>query len=92
MVCRYEDLVKYPGVILSEIGNLVAYDFTAVANTIVHEKPLRIGHTVAGNPMRLAGQVRLKPDTEWRENMPTTDKRIFTVLGSWFMPLYGYKK
>jgi hypothetical protein len=50
-----------------------------------------VGHAVAGNRLRMAGAIRLKPDMEWAHKLSPRDKRIFWLLAGWLAKQYGYR-
>ncbi|MFT5200182.1 MAG: hypothetical protein ACI87O_002857 [Planctomycetota bacterium] len=52
---------------------------------------LEQGHAIAGNRLRLGGPIRLKPDTEWRENLGAPDRRRVEQLSKPLLRRFGYE-
>ena len=89
---RYEDCVTQPGKVLTDIGRLLDIDFEEVARSIAAGKPLGVGHMITGNRLRMAGQVRVKPDIEWITGMSRFDRWVCWALSGWLLRRYGYQK
>jgi hypothetical protein len=92
MRLRYEDLVADPGPELQRIGRLLNLDLGPLAERLIGGNPLESGHTIAGNRVRHQGAVRLKPDFEWRDKLPASDRRQFWRRAGWLARRYGYVK
>lgn len=88
---RYEDLVSEPRKALSE---LLADLGTANPNLdFIRERNIKLGvdHTVSGNPMRFQhGIIEVRPDTEWRHKMPTSQRVVISALTWPLLLKYGY--
>jgi hypothetical protein len=82
---RYEDLMADPRGALARIGALAGCDFRDLAGRLEQGKPLAVGHTIAGNRMRMEGQARLRPDEEWRTKMSARDQWLIGSLAGWQM-------
>ena len=89
---RYEDYVTNPEEALGRIGRLVDLDMSPVVQAVAAGQPMRIGHTIAGNRLRMSGSVRLRPDTQWMSKLSGWDRRECWALTGWLMRLYGYTK
>jgi hypothetical protein len=89
---RYEDLMAEPLSILGQIGQLVGVDLSEVGRALVAGEAIPVGHTVAGNRMRMAGQVRLKPDLEWQSKLAAKDRWLCWAIAGWLMRHYGYAR
>lgn len=89
---RYEDFINDPKSTLDKIGGLIELDFAELTSKVSAGEAMEVGHTIAGNRLRMAGRVRLRPDTEWTYKLPLRDQRIFWVLAGWLMRQYGYGK
>lgn len=89
---RYEDLTEKPDQVLTTIGQLMDLDLTPLKDKLINNETLDIGHTIAGNRLRMAKKIKLRLDTEWYEKMPSKDKRLFWLLCGSLMRCYGYKK
>jgi hypothetical protein len=86
----YEDLVSDPRAQLDRIGRLVDLDFNDVANRLLAGDPLRVGHLAAGNRVRNAEAIKLRPDLEWHEKLQADDRREFWRRAGWLAKRYGY--
>jgi hypothetical protein len=88
---RYEDFVGAPRDVLSAVASragIHAADLGFVRDGGVR---LSVNHTVSGNPSRFRrGFVRLDPDTEWRDEMSTRDRRVVTGLTWPLLVAYRY--
>lgn len=87
---RYEDLVTQPEASLEQIGVGLGLDFSGVIEKIAHGEELDPGHTVAGNRLRMATQITLKPDTDWKQSLSPQDRKSFQLLCGWLQKRYGY--
>jgi hypothetical protein len=46
---------------------------------------------VSGNPLRFTvGELKIEPDTEWRDRMRPRDRRLATALTLPLLARYGY--
>ena len=89
---RYEDYVTRPMDALDRIGKVAGLDFSAVGARLAAGTPLEIGHTIAGNRMRMAAEIRLRPDTEWIGKLPPWDRRVCWALARRQLKRYGYDR
>ncbi len=88
-VVRYEDLVREPRHVLTQILN--ALDLTADLQWLDAPISFGIDHTMSGNPNRFQqGIVKLKPDDEWRAQMAASHKSLVTALTLPWLWRYGY--
>ena len=88
---RYEDLVVQPDVELRRIGSLIELDLSDLATAVVGGQPMTVGHTIAGNRMRMSGAVQLRPDLEWVEKLAWREQATCWSLAGWLMKAYGYR-
>jgi len=88
---RYEDLVSDPAGVLDRIGRFIGADLEPVRTAVLAGRWVPVGHTVAGNRMRMAGRVRLQADWEWQERLSAADRRICGLAAGWLMQRYGYR-
>jgi hypothetical protein len=89
---RYEDLVTDPVKSLRDLEAVTESDSSSIGRQLAAAVPIVVGHVIAGNRMRLAGSLRLKPDTEWRHALPGVDRCICWVLAGWLLRRYGYRR
>lgn len=84
---RYEDLVQDPaGWLHRRFPEAISAD--PLADRPI---PLEANHTVSGNPLRFTtGELKVRPDTEWRYRMKPRDRRLVTVATLPLLSRYGY--
>lgn len=87
---RYEDFVGEPARELARIGALLGLETSELAHRVAAGEALDAGHTVAGNRMRLAGAVRLRPDDEWHARLSEQDRATFARHAGRLARRYGY--
>jgi hypothetical protein len=88
---HYEDLVAEPEPWLRRIVRLVGLDEATVPATLPdHDLALDVQHTVAGNPVRLARSVAVRPDREWTRCMRSGPRRVVEAISRPVMAHYGY--
>lgn len=92
VLVRYEDFVEDPATELMRIGDACGLDCTTLATSLAAGDSFSVGHTVAGNRLRMAGAVRLKPDWDWIERLPEADSRTCWRLSGWLMKQYDYPR
>lgn len=88
---RYEDLIAEPSVELKRIGDLLEMDLETVASAATNGESMTLGHTIAGNRLRMSGAVRLRPDVEWLERLNWREQAACWGLVGWLMKSYGYR-
>lgn len=88
----YEDVVGSPGETLDGIGRLADLDMTPVKEALARDEAFGFGHTAAGNRVRMAGSLRLRPDLAWTENLPEAERRLTWRICGLLMRRYGYRK
>jgi hypothetical protein len=92
MRLKYEDMFKDIKATINKIGNFlelesINFDFIK-SNNIVK---LHSNHTTSGNPMRFkSGNIKLRIDDEWKENLSLKDKKIVEFICKKEMEKYGY--
>jgi len=91
LTIRYEDLMADHRGTLRKLGTLMGLDYEPVIHTIESGRPLEVGHTIAGNRVRMAGSIRLHPDMEWVHKLSSRDKALVRALAGWHMRKYGYE-
>ena len=72
--------------------NRYGLDCGGLVRALESGESFSVGHTVAGNRLRMAGQVRLKPDWDWIERLPDSDRRTCWRLSGWLMKRYDYPR
>lgn len=91
MLVRYEDLMLHTQPVLNDIGHFIGMDLENVQHMIDEGQKLYFDHTIAGNRVRMKGELKLKYDQEWRQKLSPWDRRVTELLTTWLMGLYGYK-
>lgn len=87
---RYEDYVTQPERELERIGQLIGLDFSGVGRAVARGEPMKIGHTIAGNRLRMGGPVHLRADTEWMRELTAWDRWKCWALSGPLLWHYGY--
>jgi hypothetical protein len=89
---RYEELVTRPEHVLREICRATGLGQGAPAATAGPGADPGDHHLVAGNPgvRQLSGNLRLRPDEDWRTQLPRAQQRLVTAICSGLMTVYGY--
>lgn len=91
VLVRYEDLVQNPQCAVRKIFSLLGKDATPVCEMLSRDAELTIGHTIAGNALRMLKHVRFRPDKEWEEALPSRDRLAIALTAGWLMKRYGYR-
>ncbi len=92
VLVRYEDFVSDPVTELARIGAASELDCHDLAVALAGGESFAVGHTVAGNRLRMTGQVRLKADWDWIEQLPAADRRTCWNLSGWLLRQYNYPR
>lgn len=87
---RYEDFVFDPEGVLHEVGNMIGLDFSWIISGILQGGGFNVGHSIAGNRVRMSGEIRLRPDVEWRDHLNSADRAIVGLLAGPMMKRYRY--
>jgi len=89
---RYEDFMTEPKMELNKIGNFIGLDFESIGKAAENGEEFVVGHTIAGNRLRMSGKIRLTLDEEWKHKLPKKDKLLFWIIAGWLMNVYQYKR
>lgn len=87
---RYEDLLFDPSRWLNSIGDFLGTDFTTVASLIDSQQEIPIGHTVAGNRLRMSRSVRLREVDSWSSEISASDRASVESRCKRLMDRFGY--
>jgi hypothetical protein len=87
---KYEEFVSNPRDVLCKIGSIVGVKLDEVADILEAGDPIRIPHTIAGNRLRMAGQIKLHLDDEWRNRLSSFEKWQFNTVAWPLMKKYHY--
>jgi hypothetical protein len=91
MLIRYEDFMQQTQPVLQKIGDFIGIDLSNVEQAVRRGEKLSFGHTIAGNRVRMKGELKLKFDQEWIHKLPSQDRRMTEILSGWLMSRYGYQ-
>ena len=84
---KYEQLAKDPEREMARIAAFAGLKARAASERV----NLGVHHSIGGNPMRYEqGEIRVKPDTEWRKAMPGGDRRLITAMTWPLLLKYAY--
>ncbi len=87
----YEHFVEDPGAVLRQLEPLLDEDLSALDAMLAAGEPLQVGHLAGGNQLRMARQVVLRPDSEWRQKLSLRDQQVFWRFAGWLAQRYGYR-
>jgi hypothetical protein len=84
---RYEELAAEPESWMRRISRFAGIEPVAAAERV----NLGVHHSIGGNPMRYEqGEIRVKPDTAWRQALSPRDRRLVTAMTWPLLLRYGY--
>lgn len=89
---RYEDFMRDPRKTLEQIATCIGLPLEELAEKIEQGEEFSVGHNVAGNRLRMAGSVRLSPDTKWVKMLSSKDKALVWISTCLLMKRYDYTK
>ena len=87
---RYEDYVADLDRTLAPVRHFVEEALGETLGAISADAEMRVGHTIAGNRLRMQGPLRLRADVEWRSKMSERDRRTFWRIAGPWMRQFGY--
>ncbi len=88
---RYEDLLVNPEVELNTIQKVSGIDLSRVVDAALNETPLEVGHTIAGNRLRMEKTVAFKRKMiHAPKKISFVDSVSYVVLAHWLGMMYGY--
>lgn len=87
---RYEDLMRDPPGALASLEGVVGHRLASVGERAARGEAFSTGHTIAGNRVRMQGEVRLRSRGSWRDGLEDRDRRLFRLLAGPVMRRYGY--
>lgn len=87
---RYEDLAGDPSGEMRRVAPELASSSSFLGSG-QGSVALAENHTVSGNPLRFtAGDLQIRPDTEWRSRMRDRDRWLVTAATAPLLARYGY--
>jgi len=84
----YEEFVKEPRNTLNRIGELIDVDYSDVATNIEENRTMTVGHTVAGNKLRMSSNIQLKLDEEWKHGLSKLEQFLVWLITSGLLKRY----
>ncbi|GAB6187042.1 sulfotransferase [Thermopirellula anaerolimosa] len=90
LLLKYEDLASRPEAALHAVADVLSLPADPWLEMLNSAAPLRPGHVVAGNRVRMEREIRLRPDLEWQSKLSPADKRVCWMLAGWKAAWYGY--
>lgn len=89
---RYEDYVQRSDDALTAIGQLAGVDMSGLREALAAGTEMEVGHTAAGNRVRMNGRVRMRLDRDWVERLSASDQNTCWYLAGWLLRRYGYTR
>ena len=90
---RYEDFTRDPEGVLTRICRFVELDPAPLIAHYRAQGEFPIIHVVAGNRLRLAGPVRIRPSKpDWEERLDARERRTFAFIAGPMARMLGYRK
>lgn len=91
MLVRYEDFIAAPALTIQKVAGMVGELPDRLPFTGSHRVALRPNHMAGGNPTRFnAGDVVLKPDTEWSKKLARSSNLVTTLTDAPLLRRYRY--
>ena len=88
---RLEDFTRDPDRAFERIGNFLGINLSDVRTQVRAGAAFPVGHVIAGNRLRLSGEVRMRPEvSDWEHQLPRGDQRLFSLVAGWTARLFGY--
>ena len=87
---RYEDMLENPAMVLQAIAELAEVDLGGIIDAANNETPLQVGHTVAGNRLRMKDTVAFSKRKPSVPRLRWIDNASFSLLAYWLAQRYGY--
>lgn len=89
---RYEDLCEKPEEVLKQIGAFIDCDMNFVISAVKNNKPMKIGHNIAGNRIRMRKTFKFIPNPNSRLHLlPKRYRILFRIIAWPLMMRYGYR-
>jgi hypothetical protein len=88
---RYEDVTADPRAELERLGGFLELDLSAEIAGLEAGASFPRVHQVAGNRMRTAQAIVLRPDSAWRNELPARFRLLFRLVNRRLARRYGYE-
>lgn len=90
LILRYEDFVADPVNTVLQLAGFLGVSPRPWIDLLGSAQPLKPGHVVAGNRLRMQTQITLRPDIEWQTGLAASQQHILWLLAGWKARAYGY--
>jgi len=87
---RYEDFMSTPADTMKQIEKLSHIDLTRITAKLAAEEPFDVGHTIAGNRVRMSGAIKLRADQKWQRRLSRKKRLVFELVAKSGLKKYGY--
>jgi hypothetical protein len=88
---RLEDFSRDPDRSFERLATFLGIDLTTIRQQVRAGAAFPVGHVIAGNRLRLSGEVRMRPElSNWADELPPGDRRLFSLVAGWTARLFGY--
>jgi hypothetical protein len=87
---RYEDFAEDPAGSLERIQTTLGIPLVPGRILLDRTVPRSASHIVAGNRNRMYDTIKVKPDLEWRQKLPTLDQMLVALIAGGALRRYGY--
>lgn len=89
-VIKYEDLLEFPEIAIGKIQAMLDIDLSSVIKSAQTGRALDVGHTVAGNRLRMQDTVSFNAKKPAIKKLSAIDTLSFSVFAYWLARQYGY--
>ena len=88
----YERFTSSPEAALGELGGFLGRDLSDLGRRLADGERLPVVHLVAGNALRMAGGIVLRPVSDWQSKLPAGARRTFWRIAGRIAQRYGYQR
>jgi len=89
---NYDEFVRNPDKVLAEVSRVAEHDFVGDGEELRRGMSVTVGHTIAGNRVRMQRTIKLKEDKSWKKSLSSRDRIIFWLIAGLMLRRYGYQK
>lgn len=88
----YERFTSDPAAALGDLGEFLGRDMGALGRSLAAGERLPVVHLVAGNALRMAGGIVLRPVSDWESKLPPGARGTFWRIAGRIAQRYGYQR
>ncbi len=92
MRLTYEHFTHEPEAAMGEVGRFLGRNLEALGRDLAGGARVSVEHLVAGNALRMAGGMVLRPVSDWTAKLPGGARRVFWMLAGRLARRYGYSR